>query len=341
MPLTPIAGVSRLRAYQMGKESTFKTQVAATRRFPWSFAPTVDPHWTTPTADTGTLDPALPPYRMGGDYTGQATGALAANDAPYLWSALLKGGVTPTAASGADTWHYVPASTSQDTFDTFTAEWSDDATGDGFAYTGGVLDRLQLQYPQDGGPIQVTADWRFADVVYPSAPTGSLNVDLSPTWLYATDTALYIDSVAGSIGITQLTNTMYDGTVTINNNLDIKRFANGSNARFQVANYGRGARLIEATFTFAKSSAAITEATDWLNANATERFLVLDTVSTATAGTGSAKYQQKLKFAGYWFTRSDPTVNSNTAIQLVCHGVYDSTLAYPIDVTVVNTLSAL
>ena len=76
MPLTPIAGVTRLRALQFGKESTFKTQVAATRRMPWSANPNVDPHWTFPTADTGTLDQASAPYRTAEDITIQTIGQL-------------------------------------------------------------------------------------------------------------------------------------------------------------------------------------------------------------------------------------------------------------------------
>jgi len=37
---------------------------------PWSLAPTVDPHWTNPTADTGTLDQAIAPYKTAVDVTG-------------------------------------------------------------------------------------------------------------------------------------------------------------------------------------------------------------------------------------------------------------------------------
>lgn len=340
MPLTPTAGVTRLRAMQIGKESTFKTQVAATRRLPWSFSPTVDPHWTTPSADTGTLDPALAPYRSAMDVTGQATGQLFANDAPYLWSGLLKGGVTPT-GSPARTWTYAPASLTQDNFETFTVEHFDDATGDAFAYTGGVIDKLQLQYPQDLGPIALTADYRFGNVVYPATPTGALNTDASPVPLFAADTALYINDYAGAIGISQLTDTMYDSSVVISNNLDVKRFMNGSNTRFQVAGYGRGARMVETTFTFAKSTVAIAEVVKWLNASPVERFIALDTTSTTVVPLTALPYRQSVRFAGYWFTRQNTEVNTNTAIQLVCQGIYDSALTYPIQTVVVNSLAAL
>jgi len=57
--------------------------------------------------------------------------------------------------------------------------------------------------------------------------------------------------------------------------------------------------------------------------------------------TGSTPYQQKIKFAGYWFTRSENTVGSNTTAQLVCSHVFDPDLPSPIDVKVVNAMATL
>lgn len=340
MTVAPLPGNVRLRAFQLGKETTFGTAVAATRRFPWKFNPTVDPHWTFPTADTGTLDEAIAPYRLAIDVTGQASGSLAYNDAPYLWAALAKGGVTPTGAT-AKTWTFAPASTSQDPFEIFTAEWGDEVAGDQFQYADGVLERLQLQFPQDLGPVQVQADWRFATVKYPQAITGALAVDFAPNWVFTADTQLLIDSTAGGIGGTALTNTMHDATITITNNLDVKRFANGSNTRFQAQGYGRGLRQFETTFSLAKSTAALTEFANWLNQNPVERFVSLKTTSP-TIITGATPYSHEVRFAGYWFTRTEGTYqNYNTTGQLVCRGILDQTLAYPFQTTVVNTLAAL
>lgn len=340
MALTPIAGVSPLRVFELGKETTFRTRVPTTRRMPWNFTPTVQPNWTNPTADTGHLDPAIAPYRLASDITGQAVGELYANDAPFLWAALIKSGITPsTVGTSGKYWGpWTPSSTSQDSWETYSAEHYDDATGDAFAYVGGVLDKLQLSFPQNEGPILATADWRFADVVYPATPTGGNAVDLAPTPLFCADTALYINDAAGVIGTTQIVDTMYDASITISNNLDVKRFANGNSTRFVAANYGRGARLMETTFTLAKSAAAIAETVKWLNASPIERFVALKTTSVAFAGIGTP-YQQTIKWGGYWFTRTDQTVNSNTAIQLVCHNVYDPTLTYPFSVDVTNTLA--
>ena len=340
MTVAAIPGNVRLRAFQLGKETTFGTVVPATRRFGWSYAPTVDPHWTFPTSDTGTLDQALPPYRMAIDVTGTATGPLAYNDAPYLWSALTKGAVTPTGAT-AKTWTYTPASTSQDIFEIFTGEWGDEVAADQFNYADGVLNQLTLTYPADLGPIAVSADWRFASATYPTAITGALAVDPNPTWAYAADSSFYFNDTAGAIDTTILSNSVHDATLVINNNIDVKRFMNGSNTRFQAAGYGRGARTFQVTYNFAKSTPGLAEAAKWLNANPQERFASIRTDSVVNAGLGTP-YSQRIKFSGYWFTRSEGTYGTaNTTAQLVCQGWLDQTLTYPFNVVVVNTLASL
>lgn len=338
MPLTALPGNVRFRALQLGVQTTLGTPVAATRRLPWRFTPTIDPHWTTPDVDTGTLDPAQAPYRTAIDVTGQSVGPLAANDAQILWAALLKGGVTPTVTSGRDTWQFSPSSVAQDAFEIFTGEWGDE-TADVFQMEGGVLDSLQLQYPQDLGPIMTTGTWRFASVVYPGTLTAALPVDPLPTWLYGADTRLYIDDAAGSIGISPILNTMHDASITITNNLDVKRFSNGSNTRFNAAGYGRGARLMETTFNLAKTAAALAETAKWLNATAQQRFLALDT--TGPIISGGVPYSQRIRWAGYWFTRTEGAVGSNSTAQLVCHHVYNPSLTAPIDVRLINTAATL
>jgi hypothetical protein len=336
MPVAAVPGNVRLRAFQLGLETTFKTPVNATRRFPWSYAPVVDPHWTWPTADTGTLDEAINPYRLRQDTTGTATGSLAYNDAPYLWAALTKSGVTPS----SNVWTFTPASTSQDNFEIFSGEWGDE-TADQYGFTSGVLDRLQLTYPEDQSPVQISADWRFAASRYPITRQ-ALSVDFQPTWVYAADTSVYIDSVAGSIGTTVLANTAHGLTVDIQNNLDVKSFLQGSNTRFQVDGYGRGLRTNTTTFSFAKTTQALQEVADWLNASPVERFLAVDTVAPDIV-TGAIHYAHKVRFAGYWFTN---TLNAtygttNTVNQLVCQGFLDQTLTYPFQAIVTCGLSSL
>ena len=51
---------------------------------------------------------------------------------------------------------------------------------------------------------------------------------------------------------------------------------------------------------------------------------------------------QRIRWAGYWFTRSEGAVNSNSAIQLVCNHVYDPNLSGgPIGVVLRNRMATL
>jgi hypothetical protein len=277
--------------------------------------------------DTGSLGHALPPYRTAIDVTGTSTGPLAFDDIPTLMAALYKP-ITPSAAGAAITWLCLPAELTQDNFQPFTAEWGDEVAADQFRYYSGVLEQLALTFPEDLGPVVAAANWRFAAVDYPHAMS-ALTVDTAPIWVYGADTTLALDSTAGGIGGTVLAKTLHGASVTIAQALDVKRFMDGAATRFAAQGYGRGLRTTEATFKLAKSAAALTEAANWLNAAATKRFLSLKTISPTLIPTTAVPYTSELRFAGYWFVRTEDTAGaSNSAISLVCRSVYDPTLTY-------------
>jgi len=339
MPLSPILGVVPLRAFQLGKETTFKTAVAATRRLGWAATPTVNPNWTNPTADTGTLDQAIAPYGTALDVTIATTGQLASNDAPTIISAGIMGGLTLPAAGSAFT--AAPASTSQDVFDTYSGECFDDAVADAWQFSGGVINDFTFEYPQDQGPINLTANWRFAKIAaYPATPTAGLTTDTNPVYLYCADTQFYVNDTGGAIGTTQLVDQVYGATFAVNNNLDPKRFANGTNSRFEIQNYGRGKRVVDFSFTLAKATAAIAEAVKWIAASPTERYAEMRTTSTVTAGAGN-KHSLSIRIPGFWFTRADAAINSNSGFTLAGQNVYDVGLGYPFRVSSVSARTTL
>lgn len=338
--LTPVPGVTRLRALQMGLETTPLTQIAATRRYPWSATPTINPNWTKTTADTGTLDLAIAPFPKALEIGVQTVGELFSNDAPTLISAGVMGGLAFTTSSTSKTLTAAPASITQDGFDTYTAECYDDATADAWALTGGVINQLSLEYPQDQGPIIATADWLFSGVVYPATPTGSLAVDTSPTPLFGGDTYFCINDTSGAIGTTQLVSQIYGATLTLNNNLDPKRFANGSNSMRRLTNYGRGERVLDFTWTFAKATAAIAEAVKWIAVSPTERYAEIRTTSSVAAAVG-IPHSLRWRIPGYWFTRADLAINTNTGFSLSGQQVVDSGLGYPFQVVSTSTRTAL
>jgi hypothetical protein len=338
--LSPVAGVTRLRALQLGLETTPLTQHAATRRYPWSATPTINPNWTKSTADTGTLDNAIAPYPKALDIGVQTVGELFANDAPTLISAGVMGGLSLTTSSTAKILTAAPASTSQDVFDTYTAEVFDDATADAWALTGGVINRWQLDYPQDQGPIISTADWLFAGIVYPATPTGALTVDTSPVPLFGGDTYFYLNDTSGAIGTTQLVSQIYGASLVLNNNLDPKRFSNGSNSMRKIQNYGRGERVLDFTWTFAKATAAIAEAAKWIAVSPTERYASISTQSSVAAAVGIPN-SLTWNIPGHWFTRADVVINTNTGFSLSGQQIVDAGLGYPFQVVSKSTRATL
>lgn len=340
MPLTPVAGVARLRAFQLGLESVFGTTVAATRRYPWTYTPTTNPNWTKTTNDTGTLDLAVAPYAHQLDLTGTSVGELNSNDLPTLMSATIMGGLALTTSGTAKLLAATPASLTQDVFDTYTGQWFDDASGDAHTFGGGVIDSLTLDYPQDLGPIIATANWRFANLAYPGTPTGGLTVDSAPVPFYAGDTYFFVNDTSGAIGTTQLVSQVYGAQIQLSNNIDVKRFANGSNSMRNVQGYSRGERVLSISLTLAQAAAAIAEAVKFIAASPTERYAEIRTTSSVAASAG-IPHQMRWRIPGYWFTRAEAQVNTNQAFTLAGQQIYDTGLAYPFRVDSTSTRAAL
>mgnify|MGYP000417420280 CR=1 FL=1 len=56
---------------------------------------------------------------------------------------------------------------------------------------------------------------------------------------------------------------------------------------------------------------------------------------------GTTPYEMRWRIPGYWFTRSEQAINSNTAFQLTAQAIYDQTLTYPFNVYSVGTRASL
>ena len=128
-------------------------------------------------------------------------------------------------------------------------------------------------------------------------------------------------------------------TFTVNNNLDQKRFANGSNTRFQLAGYGRGPREIELVITASKNATAIAERAGFDDGAAVKRFFKVSTTSTELIGAVPRRYDRLGAFI--LFDVQDVEVGNNAAIQFTYHGRYDATLGYAYRSVLVNTLATL
>jgi len=329
-------GLVRLRANQIGVQSAFGTAVPATRRVPWRGLVTYDPSRTDPGVDAGSIDPVLKPVGGAPVIELAATGPLIYNDLPYRLNAGLKGGVTPTGGGATKTWTYTLASLTADPFQYFTVESGDDQSAtDGIQAYGGVIDSFSETMGEDLGVIEFSDTWVFGAANLATDRTGALSVDTSPTFVMGDETFITIDSAAGSIGATPVSDALHAATLTISNNLDRKRFANGSNSRRKLAGYGRGARVIELVLTFAKTTATMAEENTLDDDPVPNRYIQLTTNSI----TSPYVYQRGGAFR--LFSVADGEIGGNATKVFTYRAYYDSTLTYAYKAVVINTLAAV
>jgi hypothetical protein len=336
----PIQGFRRFRKHQWGKQTSFSSNAAATRVLPWRGPIVVDPAREDPDVDVGSIDPILAPFNGPQENTASLDiTAFAFDDAPYAWAAIIKGGVSPTGGT-AKTWTFQGASLTADPFEYFTDQWGDDDVTDWITGGSGVADSLELGFDEGLGVFTGSLDMVYARAQLGAGPTGGLTVDDTPQWVYGADTEVFLDSAFGSIGTTKLTDAIHGATLSINNNLDRKRFANGSNTRFQLAGYGRGPREIELQLVVAKTTATVAERATLDDTPVPERFIELRTTSPEII-TGSTPYSQSIRLPARLISAEDGEIDGNSIITFTYRGFYDSDLGYAIRVVVVNTLSSL
>jgi hypothetical protein len=337
----PIQGLVRLRTNQIGKQSALLTTVAATRRVPWRDVVDYDPTRTEPDVDVGSIDPVIVPYSGFPAIGWTPTGLLFYNDLPSRLSAGLMGGISATGGGTAKTWTYQIASLTADPFDYFTVESGDDTSAsDGIQAYGGVANILEETMDEGLGPWSFSDTWVFAGANLATNRTGGLLVDQSPTIVMGDETDITMDATAGSIGITPLTDALHAATIRVSNNLDLKRFANGSNGRRKLSGYGRGARAIDLELTFAKTTETMAERATLDDEPVPSRFFRVRTLSTVLAQ-AATPYSYIRDGAFRLFTATDGESGGNTTIILTYRAYYDSTLSYAYKASVINTRSTL
>ena len=328
----PIQGFTRFRKFQIGATTSIGSNVPATRILPWRAPIDVEPARELPDVDMGSLDPILASFNGPQEVTASAEGKAAYNDMPYFWSGLLKGQVTPTGGGTAKTWTWQAASLSADSYPYFTAEWGNDTRT--ITAGGGIIDSGEIGFDEDLSAFDLSADFVFARANLAGGFTGGLTIDDTPNWIYGADTEVYIDTAAGSIGTTKLTDDVHSATFAVNGNNDRKRFANGSNTRFQLAGYGRGAREGTVTIVRAETASAIAEMQTLDDEPVPVRFIELKTTSPEII-TGSTPFSQSIRVAAELLTAVPGEIGGNATIEFTYRVKYNSTLGYAYRVVVV------
>lgn len=336
----PLSGFIRFRRHQVGKETTFGSNSPAVTRLPYRGSIVVEPNRTTPDVDTGSIDPVLAAFFGQTDVTGSWEGKAAFDDLPYIYALGVMGGISPTGAV-AKTWTYQAASLTADTFDTVTDEWGDDATTDTIVAAGGVINDWQLSFGEDLSAFDLTANLYYSKETFGAAYTAGLTVDSTPQWLYGAHTVVYMDSNPAAIGITPLVDAVHAATFAVNNNLDRKRFANGSNSAWNLVGYGRGPREITFTLRVAKTATTIAEAQTLDDVPVPVRYFDIKTTSTEIITGTATPYSNSIRFAAELISRADTEIDNNSVIDLTYRGKYDGTLGYALRCSVVNTKASI
>jgi hypothetical protein len=337
-------GFTRFRRVQVGKQSVIGTAVAATRVLPWRGLIEYNPNRTDPDVDVGSLDPVLTPYMLAPEATiSGMSGPLDYDDIVLRLSAGIKGGVTPTGPTGgtAYTWTFQAASLTADAFDYYSVQTGDDTSdsaGAGSNGFGGVINSLSEEMPQDLGPWTISDDWIFANATYGNRT--SLTPPSAEAWDFGADTAFYLDSNALAIGVTPLAAAVRAATLTVNNNLDQKRYADGSNVRFNLQAFGRGQREITLEVTVEKTTATIAEVATLDDTPVPNRYWKIASSSTEFAGT-AIPYSSNTFLPMRLFSVANGEIDNNTTFVLTYKGFYDLTLTYSYKRVVINQRSAL
>lgn len=330
----PVQGFTSLRSWALGKQSTHGTAVSPSLAVPWGGVLEVDPQWQdVEGVDVGSIDPVLAPVRGALDITAPLSGPLGYNQLPIIAAAAWRGGVSATGGGAAKTWTHQALSLTATTLDEFTGQWTDDVTTEGFRFWDGVIETVELSFDETLGPWQASVSWRFGSVNPRVTPITGLLLSSNTPWVYGADTALYIDSTAAGIGSTQISDALRGATITIENTIDVKRYANGSNTRFAVAGYGLTRRSVRAAFTFDKAAGIIGssgEIARWLAADPVQRYLRIAATSQAVIPTTSTPYSWDFRLSGDWRTNTPGEVGGNATVQLELVNRYDATLGYPI-----------
>lgn len=164
----------------------------------------------------------------------------------------IKGAVTPTGAGAAKLWTFAPGTS----LDAATVEWYDGARAweaggcyvNKLTFSGNVKEQNSVEAEVFGMNMSTTT------------LTGALTAR-TPDFIEGWETKLYVDSFGGTPGSTQVTGTLINWEITLDNQLGRKYFAANTQALGALA---VGELMVNAKLTFEASAAAAgTEFTNW------------------------------------------------------------------------------
>lgn len=324
---------------QAALESTRGTDLAATRKVYAQFTPS----YTRALMDFADTSGTFHARRRVG-YGREKAGGTAVDICTYedlaWWLQMgVKGGVSGTGDGGtpvAYTYTFTPTIISDD-LKSATFEFGD--SGNPYQISQMMVNSFTLRMDADndsepGWMIDVELIGRDLTSV---SFTGALS-DRSTEVILARGTKLYIDDAGGTIGTTQKTGSLIKCSITVNNNIHYKAFA--EDVTYVAANkVGRGAQTVDAQFTFEFD--ADTEFAKYRTAAGAQRLIRLEQSGSLVHGSSNTYKRFRADLYGYWNSWSRSDREGNLTADFGFAGFYDSGASKTFSFEVVNALSSL
>lgn len=314
--------------FQIGLESTPGTNVAATRRMYFDEGSSLKrervarPHRFATASRDNVRAFTLGPVAV----SGTLKMPLSASEIIELLLMGIKSGVTPTGASTPKLWTFTPGTSLAPA----TIEWYDGA----IAYEAGGCYVNKLKFSGSVSEENMVEAEIYGLNMSSTTMTGSLT-ERTPDFIEGWETKLFIDTFGGTAGSTQVTGTLINWEIEIDNQLGRKYFA--ANTIAQGAS-SIGELAIKAKLTFeASAAAAATEFSNW--DAATKRLVRLDFGNNELISAGNYKFVT-IDLPGAWDAFDLGGSDEGTRVyELGLQYVYDSTNAYGLQIRAQNTRS--
>ena len=333
-------GVKALRKIQLGKESTAGTAVPATTIWRGMGLYEYDNDVTHVDEEVGIALPTNRYYnpRVGGVFAFDPVEATF-QQLPYIFEAGVAAESPTQDGSGSDyIYNYVMPTTSMNTLNTYTLEGGDNVQAREMEY--GFVESFKLS-GNAGEGVMMESSWRgrqLTDTTF--TPALSVPTLTAGDHIVFGGSSLYIDAVGGTIGSTEISNTLLSFELDVTTGYKAK-YTNEAKY-FDFIYWDRGSYSATLKLTFEQNSTS--EAQVDLFEAVTPRQFRLEFTGNAfgTGGTTYSNHTFLIDCAGTYL--SNPTVSDNdgnNTWEMEIGIGYDLTAALGLEFTVVNELSAL
>jgi hypothetical protein len=351
MPVS-LQGFVKNRRHQFGRQTDFGTAVNAKRAYAFKGVPSIDPTWTDPDVDVGSIDFVVAPHREAPSYTATLTiPQLRYNDLNLILSGFFGGAVTPSGGP-AYIWNYEPASTTVDAVDAFTYEFGDDVVTYWDQLSDGIIESFEITWPEGKGAATGSVTWRFGAehgsgfTDFPDNPTVPTSLAVNPNEIivYGKDLGLYIASSSYDVTYSGalISDALHTATLRGSREIDEKRFLDGDQT-FDVDAFATAARTIELEAQWAKTPDIVGEGSEtdhWFSITAVDRYIRLFAEAVDEADTG-VPYSWDTTMPMRYYTSEHTDSGGNATETLTAKAFYDPVNSVPVfSSQVVNTLAA-